>query len=409
MSRFPKLLAGTLLASFAAAQNPDVAKELKELRERIDEIEEMQFENSERLGDRALVQAFSARSFDLGGHVTSLFTAMDGEASTAAGHLVSLVELFVKAELDDDWSLFASPGFYTFNGGLLDSPLTPTTAGDPTFTADTAATENLFVSRIYGEWKPSDGFRVQGGIVGSPHGTTNREYFIPARTIAANPMSSRVFLANQLFPQNLRGLKASGKLTVGESDWVEYDVYYGGQTDIAGGGDDPIYGGRAGYTFGDLGLTVAANVGRGTRQGAATPATNAAVLQSPFTASYFTTRDYEFAGLDVDWRKGAFIFKGEAYVSSESGLADQRALSAETTYFVHPQWGVSYRYDFYDAGGDILPIPLRVDLGHATEHVIGIAYNPHPSVRLRLDLHHTSLPNTPNEVQFVNLSWSLSF
>ena len=115
------LAAAAVFAPIAAAQNPDVAEELKALRERIDEIEDMQFDQADRIGDRALVQAFNARNLDFGGHVTSLFTHMDGENGTDTGHLVSLVELFVKAKLDDHWSLFASPGFYTFNGGLLDN------------------------------------------------------------------------------------------------------------------------------------------------------------------------------------------------------------------------------------------------------------------------------------------------
>ncbi|MFT4514095.1 MAG: hypothetical protein ACI89X_001234 [Planctomycetota bacterium] len=408
MTKFPLLLAAaTVFAPFAAAQN--VAEELKALRERIDEIEDMQVDHSDRFGDRALVQAFSARNLDFGGHVTSLFTHIEGENGSDTGHLVSLIELFIKADLDDEWSLFASPGFYTFNGGLLDNPATAT-AGDPSFTADTATVENLFVSRIYGEWRPADAFHLQGGVVGSPHGTTNREYFIPARTIAANPLSSRVFLSNQLFPQYLRGVKATGKLAVGNTNWVEYDVYLGGESDNA---SDATYGGRVGYVLGDLGLTVAANAGRGTRQATNSPLTNFGLLQSPFPPSFNSTRDYEFAGLDVDWRSRDFIFKGEAYVSSEKGFADQRALSAETTYFVHPQWGISYRYDFYDAGGDLTNAAFGpqtvVDLGHSSEHVVGVSFNPHPSVRLRLDLHHNNLPNTSDTVQFINFSWSLSF
>lgn len=411
MTKLPLLLAAAAaFAPLAAAQNPNVREELRALRERIDEIEDMQVDHSDRFGDRALVQAFTATNLDFGGHVTSLFTSMDGENGTATGHLVSLVELFIKAKLDDEWSLFASPGFYIFNGGLLDNPATPGTAGDPSFAADTTAVENIFVSRLYGEWSPADSFHLQGGIVGSPHGTTNREYFIPARTIAAGSMHTRVFLVNQLYPQYLAGVKATGKLVVGNTNWVEYDAYFGGETDSAG---DATYGGRLGYAFGDVGLTVAANAGRGTRQASTTPATNFGVLQSPFPSSFNGTRDYEFAGLDIDWRKGNFIFKGEAYVSSEKGFADQRALSAETTYFVHPQWGVSYRYDFYDAGGD-LTNPLFgpqavIDLGHSSEHVVGVTFNPHQSVRFRLDLHHNNLPNTSNTVQFVNLSWSFSF
>lgn len=398
-----------ILAPFAAAQDPELQSELQDIRERLDEIEELQMETSEKVGGRAILQAYTAEAFDFGGHVTSLFSHIEGEANSETGHLVSLVELFLKGRLNDEWSVFAAPGFYTFNGGLLDNPATPTVAGDPVYTADTQAIENLFVSRIYGQWAPSDLFQVQGGVIGSPHGTTNREYFIPARTIAAGNLHTRVFLSNQLYPQVVRGVKASGKRTVGEEDWIEYDVYFGTDESNAA---DALGGARVGYRFGAAGLTVAANYGQGTRFASASPTTNFGVLQSPFAADYNLERDYRFGGVDVDWRTGPFIFKGEAYYSAEDGVTDQRALSAEATYFVTPEWGVSYRYDFYDRGADMnvfAPGMPVLDLGHSTEHVVGVTYNPHPSVRLRLDLHHNNLPNTSDTVQFANLSWSLSF
>ena len=85
-------------------------------------------------------------------------------------------------------------------------------------------------------------------------------------------------------------------------------------------------------------------------------------------------------------------------------------MSAETTWFVTPEWGVSYRFDYYDAGSDLNVFVASVrPRGTSTEHVIGCAYNPHPSVRFRLDFHHNNLPNTSDTVDYVNLSWSFSF
>lgn len=403
------LLVALTSVAFLAAQEPTVQEQLEEMRERIDELEEMQAETAESVEGRALVKAFSADSLDFGGHVTSLFSHIDGEASSATGHQVTLIELFVKAQIDDQWSVFAAPGIYSFNGGLLDNPATPTVAGDPLFTADNSTVENLLIARAYGQWHHSDSFQVQGGIVGSPHGTTNRQYFIPARAIAQASLHTRLFLGNQLYPQVLRGARVMGKWTVGDNDWLEYDAYFGAEAESAA---DGIGGGRLAYTFGELGMTVAANYGRGTRDATTTPTTNFGVLQSPFAGTPFLTRDYQFGGIDVDWRKGDFMFKGEAYYSAEDGVRDQRALSLETTWFASAEWGVSYRYDFYDAGADLnpfLPTPAVLDLGHSTEHVIGVMFNPNSSVRLRLDLHHNNLPSTSDTVQYANLSWSISF
>ncbi|HEB53647.1 MAG TPA: hypothetical protein ENI87_10385 [bacterium] len=410
MSRLPLLLATAAgFASIASAQEPSLKEQVDEILERLDEIEDTQAETAEKVGGRAVVQAFNAAQLDIGGHVSSLFTHMEGERGTDTGHVVSLIELFVKAKIDDEWSLFAAPGFYTFNGALLDNPATPTVAGDPTFTADTAAVENLFVSRIYGEWRPSDLLQVQAGVVGSPHGPSNREYFIPSRNIAQANLHNRVFLANQLYPQNLRGVKSSGKYMIGDTDWIDYDAYIGVSGTAAG---DSLGGARLGYTFGDSGLSIALNYGRGTRTGSATPSTNFPALQSPFLSTRNMTRDYSFGGLDVDWRQGPYVFKGEAYYSGEKNMRDQKAFSGEFTYFVTPAWGLTYRYDYYSAGSDLnvlLPTPAVVPLGFSTEHVVGISYNPSPSVRLRLDIHHNNLPNTSDTVDYVNVSWSLSF
>ncbi|MEZ6038552.1 MAG: hypothetical protein R3F29_13810 [Planctomycetota bacterium] len=336
-----------------------------------------------------------------------MFSHIRGESESETGHVVSLVELFVKARINSEFSVFATPGFYTFNGALLDNPASPTVNGDPLYTADSATVENLFVSRIYGEWAPSDSLRVQGGVVGSPHGVTNREYFIPSRVIAQSNLHTRVFLTNQLYPQYLEGLKASGKLLVGDTDWVEYDAYVGYQPDNPA---DEMVGARIGYAFREVGVTVAANYGAGNRAGSASPATNFGVLQSPFAPDVNGTRDYQFGGVDFDLRTENLTFRGEAYYSGEDGYLDQRALSAETTWYPSAEWGLSYRFDYYDAGSDVNVFVAAVrPRGISTEHVIGCCYNPNPSVRFRLDFHHNNLPNTSDTVDYVNLSWSFSF
>jgi hypothetical protein len=393
------------------AQDPEVQKQLKELRERIDELEEQQLKTGERLGSRSLVQAYTAKSLDLGGHLTSVFTYIDGESDSEAGHMVSLVELFLKAELDDQWSLFATPGFYTFNGALLDNPATPTAPGDPLFTRDSIAESNVFLSRVYGQWKHSDRLIVQGGIVGSPHGTTNREYFIPSRTIGVGSLHTRYFLTNQLYPQLVEGLRASGKYSF-EQDWIEYDAYFGVEDNSA---DDPIGGARAGYVFADLGLTVAANYGRGTRESLPTApvnliASNFGALQSPFRSQFNFGRDYQFGGIDVDLRIGEIVGKTEAYYSAEDGFEDQRAFSSEWTWFAATQWSFGYRFDYYDPGEDFDVFALAVvPTGHSTEHVLSVNFNPNQSVRLRLDFHHNNLPGSDDTADFVNFSWSISF
>jgi hypothetical protein len=320
--------------------------------------------------------------------------------------MVSLVELYLKARIDDHWSAFATPGFYTFNGALLDNPASPTVAGDPLFVADEIAESRTFLSRLVTEWRHSDALVLRGGVLGTPHGVTNREYFLPSRIVGQASLHTRYFLTNTLYPQVVEGGSVSGKHVLGQ-DWIEYDFYYGVEDDSPA---DSIGGARIGYTFADLGLTLAANYGRGTREASATPTTNFGVLQAPFAPSFFLGRDYEFGGIDADYRKGDLLVRAEGYYSAEDGFEDQRAASLEGSWFFQPEWSASYRFDFYDRGADLNPFALVVQpLGISTEHVFGLSFNPNDSVRLRLDWHHNNQPASDDVVDYINFSWSISF
>jgi hypothetical protein len=402
------------LAASAVAQDEAVQRALQQLRERVDELEEQQAKTEERIGSRALAQAYSARSLDVGGHVTSLFTSMHGESGTTTGHVVSFLELFLRAQLSDEWSLFATPGFYVFHGGLLDDPTT-TTAGDPALVEQSNAEAETTLSRLYGQWKASDLLVVEAGIVGSPHGTTNRQYFIPARVIGEATLHTRVFQANQLYPQQVDGVRVSGKTQVGTgSDLIDYDAYFGTEDNSP---SDGIGGARLAYLFDDLGLSIAANYGRGTREAvsASSVPTNVPILQTPYPPRFIGGRDYEFVGVDVEWRFADLVNKTEVYLSAEGAYADQRAVSTEWSWFASQNLTLSYRFDYYEPGVDERIVSLApfatapMDLGHTTEHVVGICYDPNPSVRLRLDLHHMLLPNSDDTIDFANVSWSLSF
>lgn len=383
-----------------------VTAEIAELRQRLDELEEQHLRFADRIGSRPLAQSYSGRALNLGGHVSSLFTHMDGVNGNTTGHVVSIFELYVKAQIDDHWSLFATPGVYLFNYGLLDNPGTPAT-WDPLLVRGNESSVDTYIARLLAEWRYNDELVVQGGMVGTPHGPANREYFIPARQIAQANLHTRYFLGNQLYPQQVLGGKLSGRIDfAGESYRLEYDAYFGAEAEQP---DDGIGGARLAVHSVATGLTLAANYGRGTRA-AADPTTNFGALQAPFPGSRFGTRDYEFVGLDLEWRQGDFVHRTEAYLSRERGFADQRAFSSETSWFCHPRWAISYRFDYYDPGSDWNPLlsAVRSD-GQATEHVLGLCFLPTDSVRLRLDAHHLRLPRSDDSLNYFNLSWSISF
>ena len=69
----PVLLA--LVPCTSRAQDPQELKErVEKLENRIAELEQLTFENSEKIGSRAMVQSYSSESLDFGGQLTSLVT-----------------------------------------------------------------------------------------------------------------------------------------------------------------------------------------------------------------------------------------------------------------------------------------------------------------------------------------------
>lgn len=402
------------LAPFLCAQDPELARTVEELKKRVEELEDHQAELLESAGGRALVQAYTAKGLDIGGHETSVFASIHGSGGSNTGHLVSLCEFYVKATVSDDWSVFLAPGFYVYNGAFLDDPATGT-VGDPGFTSDLSADSHTIISKLQAEYRYSDLLRVRGGVIGTPHGTTSREYFIPSHLYGVGSLHTRLYLENLLFPQQVDGICASG--VAATSDWnrVEYDAYAGFADELP---DRWMGGARLAYVFGELGLTVSAEGGLGTRPGrsGADLLTNVAYLESPFPSNFNTQRDYRFGGATAELRSGPLVNKTEAYYSAENGYGDQKAFSTEWTWFVHEKLGLSYRFDYYDRGSDEFVTGISPTIttalaptGHATEHAFALVYDPLSTVRFRLDYHHLLLPNSSEAVDFVNFGWSVSF
>ncbi|HLQ37841.1 MAG TPA: hypothetical protein VK348_08575 [Planctomycetota bacterium] len=401
------LVVGPLLRGQEPAAPPpapqgqqQLEQKVQALEKRIEELEASSLELNERVGSRALLQSYSAQSLDLGGHLSSLWSVVRGKDGTDAGSYATLLELFLKARLAPEWSVFATPAFFNANNISLIDP------HDPTFSRidRTAPVDfGVLLLRAYAEYEPSDEFHLRAGIIGTPHGVINREYSIPSRITGITPMMTRLLTSNLLYPQVMVGTAASGNLHVGSNDAVEYDVYYGAETDDP---DSPGGGARLGYRFGDLGLTVAADWAHGHRASftevTGLPAAfNLPVgAQFPFPSFASTRRSYDLFGIDFDLRHGDFWLQAEGYHSAESGTEDKTGVYIQPTWYLLPKWGVSYRFDYFNPGEG---------LGIATEHVFTTLFDPQKNVRLRLDLHHMELPHSHDALDFVDFSFSLSF
>ncbi len=386
-------------------ENEKIRQQLEESNSRLDELEELTFEALDRMGSRAQVQAFSAESLDFGGHTTVAWIGLNGDHGTAGGHFVSFTELMIRAKISEEFALFTTPGFLYRSGVGLSGLGTPSsTPGEPSVDySRTSSQTTATLPRAQLEYSYSDALRVKMGVIGSPHGIINREYFVPTRNILQSPYLNRLFSVGILYPLILIGADVHGRLPVGtdSQNAIAYDLYLGVEQHDP---SDPKAGMRLAYEIDDIGLSVGVHGGTGRRATfnsvtGLNPVFNVASNPTfPFPVYPSVSSRYNFIGIEADWRSGPWVLKSEAYYSGEEGVSDREGYYVQPTYFLTPEWGVSYRSDYFNPGD-----------GHATEQVLGISFDPNESVRLRLDTHHTELPNSSDSVQSLVFSFSASF
>lgn len=387
-----------VLVGVLPAQEEREDERYKELLERIEELEAITADLEHKQSSTGPVHTFSAERISLGGHLTSVFTHIRAEDGNETGHAVTLAELFLTAEITDRLSVFVTPGF---------THLTPPAYINnrhPNLNASDSLSDVL-LARAYGEFRYHPLLNVQAGIIGTPHGITNREYFIPSRRLTSSNLHTRIFLDNMLYAQHLVGVKLSGQRLLGEHGTrsLGYDLYLGSEHADPNGSE---WGLHVSHRWNDLGLSLAANYGHGGREsfsdlnGGLPTAFNVPILSSPFPGVSNVRNSYDFAGLDLDWRGERASLRLEAYRSWEEGQEDRKAFSVMPGFQLRDDTGLSYRFDYFAAGQG---------LGIATEHSLGIYYDYRPQARLRLDLAHQELPNSADAVDYLVLSFSLSF
>jgi hypothetical protein len=186
---------------------------------------------------------------------------------------------------------------------------------------------------------------------------------------------------------------------------VQYEAYAGFSREEA---DEPEFGARLGWYQAESRLNVAANWGRGHRPATDNPAFPVpGVPALPQPGMYFPfplidspAHDYQFAGIDVDWRSSELWLQAEAYRSWEVGLEDRQGVWVQPTWWIGHGFGLSYRFDYFDIG---------MNVGHATENVFSLVFDPNESVRLRIDYHHVEMPGSPDTSDIINFSFSAGF
>lgn len=350
-------------------------------------------------GDRAVARVYSAKALDLGGHISGQYWSYHGQDGDVTGFYAIFTELYIKAELGEDWSLFATPGVYAISDVQLQDLRNP----EITIEKDHF---QVIMARAYLQWSPEDELRIRAGIQSTELGVISRSGFIPDRILGTPPLMSRIYTLNSLYPQVVNGVSVGGRLGAGNqpSDWWEYSAYVGSEIQSP---SDPALGARLGYFFGKLGLTVNVSYAHGVRQDASSflgmpvpQAANLAYSISPVPVFSNEQNRFDLGGIDLEFSKGDFGLKAEAFLSSE----DSQVMKDKTGFFVQPTWwfaeqaALTYRFDYYDSGHGF---------GPARENVLGITWDPIPALRLRAAYYRTDYRQ--EILNAVSLSFSVSF
>ncbi|MFQ5347551.1 MAG: hypothetical protein ACE5ED_06865, partial [Rhodothalassiaceae bacterium] len=343
---------------------------------RLEEIENITLDVEERVGSRALVRAFDAKSLNIGGFLHTAATLADGRDNTEFGINRLTFELLAKAQLSERWSLFAAQAFIRESGINFTDP---EKRFNPNFALATKAPLVIATAT----YRASDAFTLDFGRFITPHGIINVEHFPAILLDPEQPQFLRPFGGQTIFANFMNGVRVTGQVFSpgGANGSFGYAAYVGS---FAGNSDSLNYGGRAYWTFGDSGLTVGANIGGGRRAGHGT--------------------DYVLFGGDVLYDKGPVVWKSEIFATDEDQGGNRLAFYTQPGWRFADRWTALYRFDFLDDG---------TGTGDKTEHAVGLSFKPNPQVHLRAITrfnHFEAAPGLPSaNARNYQLSATISF
>lgn len=357
---------------------------------RLDDIEDAIERIEERIGSRAVVQGWEAMELTIGGFLHSAITSVNTDVGTASSFNRQIFELLVRAKLDDDWSAFIAQAFIR-ESDIIYRGLQART--DPSFTT-VIKTPTVIA---WANYSSSAALNFQFGRFITPHGIINVEHFPAILLDTEQPQFLRPFGGQTLFPNFVTGVQAHGRVFFGAEgeSALQYNLY---SASFAGADEVIIFGGRAGLSLGNSGVTIGLNASSGARMEGET--------YNPVAMSITTNpkSDYTMTGIDLLIDKGALLWKNEIYNTSEDLGGDKKAYYSQPAFRINPKWIVFYRYDFLDNGAGT---------GDTIENMLGINHMPIPNIRLRATItdkkFEAGLTTQEADAMIYQLSATLSF
>ncbi len=376
----------SLLGSDLPASQPDHDENnngfvTTDVEERVEELENIVTEIDQRVGSRAVVSAFDASRFDIGGFFDGAVSAAFGGGSNNSAFNRQTFEILAKAQLGKDWDLFVAQAF------IRNSPLTFTEpAGhlEPTYgnNNSTVVTDTVIARAQYSH---SDQLNVQFGRFITPAGIINIEHFPAILLDPEQPQFLRPFSGQTIFANFTNGIHIHGSTFTGPhgKSTLSYNAWGGG---FAGNSNAFSFGGRLSYTLGETGITVGINAMSGDR------------IRDIASDRFYV------GGADLHFDKGRWIWKSEIFYSAEGAGDDRLAFYCQPGFRILPNLIGFYRFDYLDKG---------LLANESIEHVAGITFNPVQNVRLRGIFRNRSVTTEPGLVEInvsaVQLSTTFNF
>ncbi len=343
--------------------------------ERIDDVENIIERVDERVGSRAVVNAFEAQSLDIGGIAGSVFTSETAENNSFNGFTINFLELLIKARLDDKWSAFIAPLFAEASFTQYTDPEQRRSVTN----ANLATAVNVFG---YITYEQNNMFNVDFGVFPTPQGIWTPEHFPHAQVIIDSPqMFSPIWQTDEIVPSFTQGVSVRGTYPV-EGNILSYNIFagYNNKIDISGV-TNPVdegefhWGTRIAYRHSAIGTEIGLNYGQGDRN----DDTN---VSNPFYTprsgrAYGQESEYDYYGIDLRVNKGSFEIKSELFATNEDFGRDRLGWYVQPVYNVNSNWAIVARYDFFDNGGNT---------GDKIEKVVGLIWSPIPAVKFRSEL-----------------------
>jgi hypothetical protein len=354
---------------------------IQEQDKRLEQIEEVLEEIDEQVGSRALAHAFEAKELTIGGFLHSTFTKIKGEDGSASSFNRHIFELLIRAQLNEEWSVFAAQAFIRESDDPFGNSFnSEANRKNPAF--NHRGKTPLVIAWV--NYQNNDALNIQLGRYITPQGIINIEHFPAALLDTEQPMFLRPFSGNTLFPNFMTGVHVHGKKFVGtnQDSTLSYNVFTG---NFAGNPEELVSGGRVAYEFGKSGFTLGGNATTGDRG-------------KPDS-------DYNLAGLDLLVKKGKFLWKSEIFSSNEDLGEDRLGWYVQPAWHITPKWTIFYRHDFLDNGTN----------SDQTEDMIGVNHLPYPNIRLRATLTakdfeaSTTTPSPATDATILQLSGTFSF